>query len=274
MNASSPDQAQAGAQPILVEERAGRVLTLRLNRPERLNALNWDLFQMLREAIERCDEDRSIGVIVIAAAGRGFCAGGDVKDMVVSTQTPSRQASVDYLSSVHRLPLAIRTSSKVVIAKVNGPAFGAGLAIALACDIRIGGRSARFGTAFAPIGLSGDVGISHALIQAVGPSHARRMLLSGEAVDAERGLELGLIHYLVEDEALDDATDSLARHYAAGPPLAYEMIKRNLLHAETASFEASLAFEVETQATTLTSADHREAVLAFTEKRKAGFKGE
>ncbi|RYY28470.1 MAG: enoyl-CoA hydratase [Sphingomonadales bacterium] len=259
--------------PILLESRDGAVLTLRLNRPDRLNALSVELCERLLDAVDRADRDAGVGVVVIGGSGRAFCAGGDVKDMADESVVPSRGETVASLKHTHRLPQLMRSSGKVFIASINGPAFGAGLAISLSCDLRIAGRSARFGTAFAKVGLSGDLGMSYTLTQAVGAAHARRLLLSADPVDAERALALGLVDHLVEDDALDAATTSLARQYAEGPPLAYALIKRNLVHAEGASFAQSIAHEIESQATTMLSADHREAVAAFTAKRPGRYVG-
>jgi 2-(1,2-epoxy-1,2-dihydrophenyl)acetyl-CoA isomerase len=167
----------------------------------------------------------------------------------------------------------MRSSSKVFISAINGPATGAGLGIASVCDIRIAARSARFGAAFANVGLSGDWGVSWSLVHTVGPSMARQLLLSAELIGADRALEIGLVNHVVDDAALMDEAKRIATRYAEGPSLSFKFIKQNLLHAESASFADSLAFEAETQADAMMTEDHKEAVASFLGKRKGNFKG-
>jgi 2-(1,2-epoxy-1,2-dihydrophenyl)acetyl-CoA isomerase len=257
----------------LLETKDGRIVTLTLNRPERLNALSREMSEMLYEAVLRTDKDPDVGAVIITGAGRGFCAGGDVKNMAAGTAPPNREERLAHLKQSHKVPLAMRSSSKVFISAINGPATGAGLGIASVCDLRIAGRSARFGAAFANVGLAGDWGVSWALTRTVGPSMARQLLLTAELIDANRALEIGLINQVVDDAALMDEARRIATRYAEGPGLSFKLIKQNLLHAEGASFADSLEFEAETQTTALMSEDHKEAVAAFLGKRKGTFKG-
>ncbi|MBV8613145.1 MAG: enoyl-CoA hydratase [Acetobacteraceae bacterium] len=252
-----------------VEEGVG-VLTL--NRPDRLNALSQQILSGLREGLARMAEDAAVGAIVITGAGRGFCAGGDVKDMANRTAQHFEER-VARLSRMHELPQVMRRHPKVIIGMVNGPAFGAGLGLAMACDLRVAARSARFGTAFANIGYSGDFGGSWLLTQLVGPAKAREMYLLAEPIDAERAEAIGLVNRVVDDSALVAETMALARRLAAGPRLAYGYIKRNLFAAETEPFAAVLQLEGLHQARTGQTEDHREAVRAFAEKRKPVFRG-
>ena len=256
----------------LLESRDGRIVTLTMNRPDRLNALSGEMSDMLYEAILRTDKDPDVGCVIITGAGRGFCAGGDVKNMA-ERKNPNRAERLAYLKQSHKVPLAMRNSSKVIITAINGPATGAGLGIATVGDIRIAGRSARFGAAFANVGLAGDWGVSWLLTRTIGPSLARQLLLSAELIDADRALQIGLVNHLVDDAALLDEAKRIATRYAEGPGLSFKLIKQNLLHAEGATFADFLDVEAENQVAAMMSEDHKEAVAAFLGKRKGVFKG-
>ncbi|MDQ8729329.1 enoyl-CoA hydratase-related protein [Bradyrhizobium sp. LHD-71] len=269
--ATAASSATSTATPLL-ESRDGRIVTLTLNRPERLNALSAEMSDMLYEAVIRTDKDPDVGVVIVTGAGRGFCAGGDVKNMA-ERKNPNREERLEHLKRSHRVPLAMRNSSKVFISAINGPATGAGLGIATVGDIRIAARSARFGAAFANVGLAGDWGVSWLLTRTIGPSMARQMLLSAELIDAARALQIGLVHNVVDDAALMDEAKRIATRYAEGPGMSFKLIKQNLLHAEGATFAESLDVEAENQATAMMTEDHKEAVAAFLGKRKGNFKG-
>ena len=256
----------------LLESRDGRIVTLTLNRPERLNALSGEMSDLLYQAILRTDKDPEVGAVIITGAGRGFCAGGDVKNMA-ERKNPNREERLAHLKQSHKVPLAMRASSKVIITAINGPATGAGLGIATVGDIRIAGRSARFGAAFANVGLAGDWGVSWLLTRTVGPSMARQLLLSAELIDANRAFQLGLVNHLVDDTALMDEAKKIATRYAEGPGMSFKLIKQNLLHAEGATFADSLDIEAENQVAAMMTEDHKEAVAAFLGKRKGVFKG-
>jgi 2-(1,2-epoxy-1,2-dihydrophenyl)acetyl-CoA isomerase len=256
----------------LLEEPEDGVVLLTLNRPERLNALSPAMLAALGEALQRLGGDGDVGAIVITGAGRGFCAGGDVKTMEARA-SQGFEERVEGLRHMHRLPLLMRTLPKVVIGMVNGPAVGAGLGLALACDLRIAGHSARFGTGFAGVGYSGDFGGSWSLTRLVGTAKARELYFLGEIVDGAVALSLGLVNRLVDDAALRDETMALARRIAQGPRIAYGYMKRNLFAAETEPFASVLEMEAVHQARTAMTEDHREAARAFVEKRRPLFKG-
>jgi 2-(1,2-epoxy-1,2-dihydrophenyl)acetyl-CoA isomerase len=256
----------------LLETTEDGIAWLTLNRPDRLNAFSPAMLSDLGEALQRLSADAAVGAVVISGAGRGFCAGGDVKTM------PSRAAQgfeerVEGLRRMHQLPLLLRTMPKVVIAMVNGPAVGAGLGLAMACDLRIAGHSARFGTGFAGVGYSGDFGGSWTLTRLVGTAKARELYLLGEIIDAETAHSLGLVSRVVEDDALRDETAALARRIADGPRIAYGYMKRNLFAAETEPLAAVLEMEAVHQARAAMTEDHLEAARAFAEKRRPVFKG-
>jgi 2-(1,2-epoxy-1,2-dihydrophenyl)acetyl-CoA isomerase len=256
----------------LLETMEDGVSWLTLNRPERLNAFSPAMVQALGEALERLGNDPETGTIVITGAGRGFCAGGDVKTMETRA-SQSFEQRVEGLRRMHQLPLLLRTLPKVVIAMVNGPAVGAGLGLAMACDLRIAGRSARFGTGFAGVGYSGDFGGSWSLTRLVGTAKARELYFLGDVIDAASAASLGLVSRIVEDEALQRETTALARRIAEGPRVAYGYMKRNLFAAETEPLAAVLEMEAVHQARTAMTEDHLEASRAFVEKRRPVFRG-
>jgi 2-(1,2-epoxy-1,2-dihydrophenyl)acetyl-CoA isomerase len=171
------------------------------------------------------------------------------------------------------LPLLIRTIPKIVIASINGPVAGAGLGLALACDLRIAGKSARFGTAFARIGYSGDYGGSWSLTRLVGTAKARELDFTADIIDAEEAGRLGIVNRVVGDEELPAETAALARRLADGPRVALGYMKRNLFAAETEPFQTVLDLEAEHPARCAFTEDHKEAVAAFVEKRRPVFKG-
>jgi 2-(1,2-epoxy-1,2-dihydrophenyl)acetyl-CoA isomerase len=256
----------------LVETTEDGIAWLTLNRPDRLNAFSPAMLQGLREALQRLSGDAAVGAVIITGAGRGFCAGGDVKTMA-DRATQGFEERVEGLRRMHQLPLLLRTMPKVVIAMVNGPAVGAGLGLAMACDLRIAGRSARFGTGFAGVGYSGDFGGSWTLTRLVGTAKARELYFLGDIIDAETAHVLGLVSRVVEDDGLREVTAALARRIADGPRIAYGYMKRNLLAAETEPLATVLEMEAVHQARTAMTEDHLEAARAFAEKRRPLFKG-
>jgi 2-(1,2-epoxy-1,2-dihydrophenyl)acetyl-CoA isomerase len=258
--------------PDLLETVEDGIATLTLHRPENLNALSDGIRLGLRESLARLGADTSIGCIVLTGAGRGFCAGGDVKTM------GSRSAKVfeERAASIAEsgvVPMLMHTTPKPIIGMINGVAVGAGLSMAAACDIRIVSRSARFGTGFIKIGLSGDWGGTWTLTRLVGTAKARELFFTGDMIDAEEALRIGLVNKVVDDAELLSATMTMARRIASMPHLALGYTKKNLAAAETGDFAASIDMEAFNQARCSQMEDHREAVLAFKEKRKPVFTG-
>jgi 2-(1,2-epoxy-1,2-dihydrophenyl)acetyl-CoA isomerase len=257
----------------LLETIEDGVAWLTLNRPERLNALSPEMTAGLGEALQRFATDANVGAIVITGAGRGWCAGGDVKTMESRGANQTFEDRVEGLRRAHQLPLLMRTLPKVVIGMINGPVAGAGLGLALACDLRIAGRGARFGTAFVNIGYSGDYGGSWSLTRLVGTAKARELYFLGDLIDGATALSLGIVNRVVEDDVLREETAKLARRIADGPRIALGYMKRNLHAAETEPFATVLEMEAEHQARCGFTEDHKEAVAAFVEKRRPSFKG-
>src|SRR5579863_8679596 len=192
--------------PYLLEAKENGVAWLTLNRPERLNALSPEMTGSLSETLQRLATEREVGAIVITGAGRGWCSGGDVKTMESRGRDQSVEDRVEGLRRAHQLPLLMRSIPKVIIASINGPVAGAGLGLALAADLRIAGKSARFGTAFVRIGYSGDYGGTWSLTRLVGTAKARELYLLGDVIGADEAHRLGIVNRLVDDEALREET--------------------------------------------------------------------
>ena len=249
------------------------IATLTINRPARRNALDGALCDALLSKLTELAADEAVLVIILTGAGSdAFSAGGDVKRM----DGISRQSFDERLANLRRwggITLLLHTMPKITIAMVNGVAAGAGLSIAAACDFRIAARSARFATAYARVGRSGDFGGSALLSHLVGPARARELYLLGDIIDAEKAESYGLVNRVVEDDALQTETLALARRFADGPRLAYRAIKQNLCAAETRSLAEIIDLEAINHARTGETEDHREAVAAFREKRPPKFTG-
>jgi len=269
----------AGEQDLLVDRREG-VLYLTLNRPDRLNALSPDMVGALLKELSAAAHDDSVGAVVITGSGRGFCAGGDVARMRERNDTaPSNgdaggiEQRIAQTRRSEEVTVLLHEMPRVTIAAVNGPVAGAGLGLCLACDIRIASDAARFGTAFARVGYSGDWGGSYFLTQLVGPAKARELYFSAEMIDANEALRLGLVSKVVPAASLMDEVGSYARRIAAGPRIAYAYMKGNLNAAMHHDLRTVLDREAIGQALTGQTLDHKEAVKAFLEKREPKFHG-
>ena len=259
----------------LLETVKDGVAVLTMNRPDRLNALSGEMLDTMLEALPRLADDPNVGCIVLTGAGRGFCAGGDVKAMAegremsgdtLEERAQGLRSKMETSRWLHEMP-------KPTIAMVRGAAAGAGLSLALACDLRIAGESAKFGTAFARVGYSGDFGGSYYLTQLVGTAKARELYYTAELVDARHALELGLVNRVVADDRLEEETLLLAAKIARGPRVAYRYTKRNLNAAENGTLKDLLDLEAWHHTRTGQTDDHREATKAFVEKREPVFRG-
>jgi enoyl-CoA hydratase/carnithine racemase len=264
-----------GTNELLCVVREG-VAVITLNRPEARNAMSPDLTAALRTQIKERSEDESVGALLITGAGTAFCSGGDVKAM--GGRGPRGQMSFEERLSDLRwrqtnLTGALFAVRKPTIAALPGAAAGAGLAIALACDIRIAAKSAFCATGYARIGLSGDYGIAWLMTRAVGPMRARELMLTAERVDAERSERIGLVNRVVDDARLQDEALALAKSLAEGPQVAYRNIKDNLDEAAYIDYPTAMHREAERLVGASRTADHKEAVAAFVEKRKPVFTG-
>ena len=258
----------------LIYETKDKVATLTLNRPERMNALGGTLREDFYDALTRAIDDSEVRVIVITGAGRAFCSGGDVKAMnenreanrgrpVMEKVAPGRDRSV----------LLMRESPKPLIAAVNGAAAGAGMNLALGCDIRLASTAAKFSQAFVRRGLHPDWGGTYFLPRIVGMAKAAEMIFTGQIIDANEALRLGIVSSLHAPEQLLAATYELAAKIAAGPPIAIRLARRALYHNADADLKSSLEFETFAQNICYETEDSREGIRAFVEKREPKFEG-
>src|SRR5499426_1707829 len=258
----------------LIYEVKDAIATLTLNRPERLNALGGTLRDDLYDAVLRASEDADVRVIVVTGAGKGFCAGGDVKAMNErKEQGGGRSLEEKVAPGRDRTVLALRDAPKPVIAAVNGAAAGAGMNLALACDIRLASTSAKFAQAFVKRGLHPDWGGTYFLPRLVGMAKACELIFTGEIIDAQEALRLGIVNAVYAPEELMPAARDLARRIAAGPPVAIRLAKRALYHSEETDLRGALEFETFAQNVCSETEDAREGIRAFVEKRAPSFKG-
>lgn len=260
----------------VTNDEAVRIITL--NRPESLNAMTPELLDALVEAAEAAAADPAVRCVVITGAGRAFCAGGDVKAMAASNERQGGSGGglvsrVDVLRRQEEVSRLLHEMPKPTIAAVNGVAAGAGLSVALAADLRIASDQARFTTAFARVGFSGDFGGTWLLQRLVGPMKARELYFLSEIIDAGRALELGLVSRVVPHDQFWAETMALARRLASGPTLAYARMKDNFVYGETNSFADTLTREAENMIASGQTEDHRNAARAFVEKREPVFHG-
>ena len=267
-----PDSLTAQS-PVLSTLEKG-VLCLTLNRPDKLNSFNQEMHKALRQGFEQAHADASVRAVLLTGAGRGFCAGQDLGD-----RDPSKADGPPDLGSTlenfyNPLVRLIRTLPKPVICAVNGVAAGAGANLALACDIVLAAKSARFIQAFAKIGLIPDAGGSWSLARILGEPRAKALALTAEPLGAEKAAQWGLIWDCVEDEALMAKAQALAETLAQGPTLAYGLTKQAIQSAATQSLDEQLDLERDLQRQAGRSADYAEGVSAFLQKRKAEFKGQ
>lgn len=258
----------------LIETRDGAVVTLTMNRPDALNALTLGMLDGIMEAVARFDQDDSVGCVVLTGTGRAFSSGGDVKNMAKGSEAKegfdARARNLRRRMEVSRM---IHEAAKPWIAAVRGPCAGAGLSLALACDMRVASETARFITAFAKVGLSGDFGGSYFLSGLVGTGRARELYFTGGEIRAEEALRLGVANRLVADDKLEAETAAFAAQIAAGPRLTIAYMKKNMNVAERGDLSAALDAEALHHARTGQTEDHAEAAKAFAEKRKPVFRG-
>ena len=259
----------------LLENVKHGVARLTMNRPDRLNALSRDMLDALLDALPRLAADPAVGVVVVTGAGRAFCAGGDVKAMAEGREAEGEtlESRAQALRSRMEVSRWLHEMPKPTIAMIRGAAAGAGLSMALACDLRVASDNAKLGTAFARVGYSGDFGGSYFLTKLVGTARARELYYTAELLDARRALELGMVNRVVADASLEDETIGLAQRIAAGPRIALGYMKRNMNAAESGSLKELLDLEAWHHTRTGLTEDHREAARAFVEKRTPVFKG-
>jgi len=257
---------------IKVAEDSG-IVTITLNRPERLNALVGHMRRDLAEALEEAGSDPHVRVVVITGEGRAFCAGGDVQFMAQLVERRDSEEFGRLLGAARRVILAIRHMTKPVIASIEGPCAGAGFNLALACDLRIASSNASFSQSFVKLGFHPDWGGTYFLPRMVPSNIACEMFFLGDAIDAQKALQLGLVNYVVAPEVLTEETRKLAERLRDGPAVSIAAAKHAVYASQHDNLEEMLQYEVDAQLRCFESEDGREGVRAFLEKRTPKFTG-
>ncbi|MGB0748378.1 MAG: 2-(1,2-epoxy-1,2-dihydrophenyl)acetyl-CoA isomerase PaaG [Magnetospiraceae bacterium] len=257
----------------VLQETRGGVAILTLNRPDKLNAFNEEQHITLRAAFESAGENPAIRAVVLTGAGRGFCAGQDLGDRAQGDSSAPRDLGATLDQYYNPLVRLIRSLEKPVICAVNGVAAGAGANVALACDMVIAARSAKFIQAFCKIGLIPDSGGTFTLTRLLGEARAKALMMTGAPISAETAADWGLIWQVVDDAALMETALELATGLAAAPTLSLGLTKQAIQVAHTNTMDQQLDLERDLQRIAGASDDYREGVTAFLEKRKPVFTG-
>ncbi len=252
---------------IKVEFEAG-IVTLTLNRPEKLNAFAGHMRRDLAEALEHAGSDKGVRVVVITGAGRAFCTGADVRFMQELMERDDVEEFVRLLGAGRRVLTTIRQMSKPVIASINGPAYGAGFNLALACDLRLAAASATFSQSFVKVGLHPDWGGTYFLPRVVPANIACEMFFLGEAFDADRAAHFGIVNRVVADAELEAETRRLAERLSVAPHASIAAAKRAVYMSEGETLERMIQYETEAQIQCFQSREARERVRAFLERRE------
>ncbi len=248
------------------------VATITLNRPERLNALTFDVYAELRDTFRTLDTEPGVRAIVITGAGRAFCSGGDVNDIIGALFDRDREGLLEFTRMTCDLILAIRQCRRPIVAALNGTVAGAGAVIASACDVRIASDKAKIAFLFTKVGLSGaDMGIAWLLPRIVGFGRATELLMTGDFVDAQRAYEIGLYNRVVSTEAVLGEARTFAEQLAKGPSYALGVTKQSLNQEASLDLESALQAEAEAQAVCMEDPNFREAFEAFQAKRNTKF---
>ncbi len=248
------------------------VATITLNRPDRLNALTFEVYEELRDTFRALDTEPGVRSIVLTGAGRAFCSGGDVEDIIGALFERDYRGLLDFTRTTGDLILAMLRCRRPIVGALNGTVAGAGAVIAAACDIRIASEHAKIAYLFTKVGLSGaDMGASWLLPRIVGQGRAMELLMTGDFIDAREAYRIGLYNRVVEAAGLLDEVRDWAQRLAQGPAFGLEITKKMVLREATMDLESALAAETEIQAACMEDPNFREAYDAFVEKRKPKF---
>jgi len=260
---------------VLLYQKESRIVTITLNRPDRLNALNRELQRELLAAIHKVNEDKEVRVVILTGAGAAFCAGADLKANLERAATEPINPLHNQTNPIRdKIVLAIRESEKTYIAAINGAAAGGGMGLALACDIRIAATTAKFSQPFVKIGMHPDWGGTYFLPRLIGIEKAYEMIITGRIVEAEEAYAIGIVSQLVAPEELMPTVHKLAKRLSFGPPIAMSLLKRSLYRSLDVNLKEALLSETYAQNICLETKDVQEGVTAFVEKRRPIFKGE
>jgi len=234
-----------------------------LDRPGRMNAFTFDMIDAWAAALEACRTDDSVRVVLVTGAGEAFCSGGDIVEMGDRLDQPPARRKDELYGRVQRIPLALQDLDKPVIAVVNGVATGAGMDLALMCDIRYAAASARFAETYIKVGLVPGAGGAHFLPRLVGVSKALELFLTGEFIDAQEALRLGIVNKVFPDETLVQETDAIAAKIAAAPPLTVRLLKRAIVQGTENGLRTNLDMISSHYAVATSTEEHRAAVRKF-----------
>ena len=258
---------------MVLQKLEGGLLTITMNRPERKNALNPEMVAGLVEAARRAADDPEVRAVLFKGAGGSFCVGGDVKSMAAGRAPLPFEVKMANLRRGMEVSRILHQMPKPVVAQLDGAAAGAGLSMALSCDLRIASESCKITTAFAKVGFSGDYGGTYFLTQLLGSARARELYLMSPVLTAKEAHAIGMVTKVVPDAEIEAAAHELALSLAQGPSIALGYIKRNINNAEHLPLEDCFDGEAIHHTRCSDTEDHKEAARAFVEKRKPAFKG-
>jgi len=250
-------------------EVANQVATITLNRPEKMNALFGMMREDLLKALKEAESNTEVRVIVITGAGTAFCAGGDINYMVELREKGDKNGFKRLLDAGRNVVTKIRSIPKPVLAKINGTAVGAGLNLALACDIRIASNTATFGEAFSKVGLCSDWGGMYFLTSLVGTATAAELFFAGDIIDAKRAEKIGLVNKVVSKGELDAVVAELTRKFVKASPATIKLAKIGICKALNSNLQDILDYEVEAQLACFDSDDFKDRVTSFVKKEGA-----
>jgi len=254
-------------------DAATSVATITLDRPDRLNALTFEVYRELRETFEALDTEPGVRAILITGSGRAFCSGGDVEAIIGELFVRDARGLLDFTRATGALIRAMLACRRPIVGALNGTVAGAGAVIATACDLRIAAETAKIAFLFTKVGLSGaDMGASWLLPRIVGLGRSMELLMSGDFVDAATAERIGLYHAVVPAERCLEEARARAERLAAGPSFALEVTKKMLYREAAMDLDAALEAEVEIQSICMQDPNFREAYDAFVEKRKPKFR--
>ena len=247
-----------------VEDGIGRLV---LDRQERMNAFNFAMIDAWREALEECRRDDAVKVVIVTGAGTAFCSGGDIVEMGDRLEQTPEQRKAELFERIERIPLTLEDLDKPVIAAVNGVATGAGMDMALMCDLRYAAASARFAETYVQVGLVPGAGGAHFLPRLVGVSKALELFWTGDFIDAEEALRIGIVNKIFPDADLITEVDKIARKIARAPPLTLRMVKRAIYQGMRNDLRTNLDLISSHYAVITATERHKEAVRSFIAKR-------